>query len=134
VHHPEVRCVALRTVAPLEELVHLRMSAGFAGLVDDQVLFRHVGEISGVIVLGEQVVIGLILARALGLGDGLPPFLGVGKHRVDVDDDSAEGVEAVTHHIADLKSRTVLVLHRLPLSKALALVTGRIAERLPTCA
>ena len=61
------------------------MAHGLSGLVGEEILLRDVGHILGVIVLGKQVIEGLILARTNVFGDGLPPFFGIVENRVDVE-------------------------------------------------
>jgi len=76
---------------------------GLARLVGQQVLLRHVGDVRGFSVLGEQVVERLILVGTHVFGDRQPPLLGVGEHRVDVIDHAPERIEPVAHDLADLE-------------------------------
>ena len=61
-----VRCVeawqigVLVRIVGFEELGDLRMAHRAAGIIDQQVLLRDVGDVLGFLVLGEQMVIGLI--------------------------------------------------------------------------
>ena len=47
----------------LEQLANIGMAQRFARCVGQQVLFRDIGDIFRLVILGEQMVIGLILAR-----------------------------------------------------------------------
>ncbi len=85
----------------LEELRHLRVRHRLAGIVGQQVLFGHVGDIGRLRILGQQMVERLVTARPDLFGDRGQPLLGVGEHRVDVEDDAAERVDPVLHHLAD---------------------------------
>src|SRR6185437_12970755 len=60
------RAVAADVLAALqflEEMRHLRMAYGLAGLVSQQVLLGDVGHVGGLRVLGKQVVERLVAAR-----------------------------------------------------------------------
>ena len=82
-----------------EQLVDLRVAQRLPGLVGQEVLLRHVGDVLGVGVLGEQVIVGLVLVGADLLGDRQPPLLGVVELRIDVEHDAAERVEPVAHDL-----------------------------------
>ena len=88
-------------VRPNEGLVDLRMAHRVAGSVGDEVLFRDIGDIFGFGVFGEEMVERLILARPNLFRDRQPPFLGVGKHRVDVIDHAAKWIAAVSDDLTD---------------------------------
>ena len=45
----------------LEQLGHLRMAQRLVGRVGHEVLLRHIGDVLGVGVLGEQMIEGLVL-------------------------------------------------------------------------
>ena len=60
-----------------EKLRDLRMAQRLAGLVRQQVLLRDVGDVFGLRVFREQVIVGLVLVRADVLGDREPPLFGV---------------------------------------------------------
>ena len=55
------------------------------------------------VVFGQQVVKRLVATGSLFLGNRLPPFLGAVVLGVDIDNDTAEFVEAVTYYLADRK-------------------------------
>ncbi len=79
----------------------MRVADRLAGVVDQQVLLGHVGDRRGLIVLGQQVVVGLVLAGPDLLRDRQPPLLGVGELGVDVEDDSPEREDPVTDDLTD---------------------------------
>jgi hypothetical protein len=76
-----------QAVEILEDLLKLGMvhRAGFA--VFQQVLLADIGDIGPILILGEEVVIGLLAPGAQILGDRFVPFLAVGEDGVDVEDD-----------------------------------------------
>src|SRR5690242_6956237 len=79
-----------------EDLGDLGMPDRFSGLVGQQILLGDVSDILGFRILCEQMVEGLILARAILLGNRQPPFLGVVELRIDVENDAPEGKNPVT--------------------------------------
>ena len=85
----------------LEEMRHLRVRHRLAGLVGQQVLLRDIGDVGGLRVLGQQVIEWLVAARTDLLGDRRQPLLGVGEHRIDVEDHAAEWINSVLHHLPD---------------------------------
>ncbi len=89
----------------LEQLGHLRMAQRLVGGIGHQVLLRHVGDVFGVGVLGEQVIERLILVGSNILGDGAIPLLGIAEGRVDVEDHAAKRIDLVANHLADLEFR-----------------------------
>ena len=89
----------------LEEIANLRMADRLAAFVGQKILLGDVGDVFGLLVLGEQMIKRLILRGPDLLGDRLIPFLGVGEDRVHVEDDAAEREEAVPHDLADAEFR-----------------------------
>jgi hypothetical protein len=49
------------------------------------------------------MIVGLVLARTDLFGNGLPPLLGVVECRIHIEDDTAEGKEAVPDDLPDLE-------------------------------
>ena len=94
-----MRSVALQLIAAIGELaehgIDFRVPNRPAGLIDQQVLFRHIGDISRLGVLGEQMIVGLFLGRPDILGDRQPPLLGIVEARVDIEDHAAKREQAV---------------------------------------
>ncbi|VUX48060.1 conserved hypothetical protein [Candidatus Defluviicoccus seviourii] len=88
-------------LAPGEQLIDLGMGDRLLRIIRHQVLLRHVGDVGCFRVLRQQVVERLVLARADVLRDGKPPFLGVGKLWIDVEDHAAEWEKAVADNFAD---------------------------------
>lgn len=70
------------------------------GLVGQKVLLRDIGDIVGMLVLGQKVIERLILARTIFFRDCLPPFLGVGKYRINVKNNATERVFPVPDDLA----------------------------------
>ena len=54
------------------------------------------------LILGEQVVIGLVLGRTHFLRDGFIPFVCIGENRIDIEDNAAKIEQSVTQNLADL--------------------------------
>src|SRR5262245_53993786 len=88
----------------LEHLGDLRVAQGFTRLVRHQILLRNVGNILSLCVLGEQVIERLIFPWSHLRGYRLIPFLRIGEFRVDVEHDSSKRKQAMSHHLADLKT------------------------------
>jgi hypothetical protein len=88
-----------------EEVVHLRVAHRFARRIFQQVLLRYIGDVFGLVVLGEQMVEGLVLARPDFLRNGLIPFLRVREFGIDVENDAAEREQPVAHHLPDPETR-----------------------------
>ncbi len=86
-----------------EELHHQGVPHGAALRVGQQVLLRDVRDVGRLLVLSQQVVVGLVLRWAHGMGDREPPLLGVAEGGVDVEHHPAERVQAVPHDLTDLE-------------------------------
>jgi hypothetical protein len=91
-----MRCIVARQIGMLvrivgfEELGDLGMAHRAAGIIDQQVLLRDIGDVFGFLVLREQVIERLVLLGPDFLRDRLPPFLGVVERRINVENDTAE--------------------------------------------
>ncbi len=77
------------------------MAHRLAGVVGQEVLLGDIGDQGGLLVLGQQVIEGLVLGRAHVLGDRQPPLFGVGEFRVHVENHAAEREEPVAHHLSN---------------------------------
>ena len=75
-----------------EEIGNVGMFHRHARVIGDQILFAHIGDIVALIILGEQMIEGLIPGRAAVFGNGIIPFLGVRELRVDIKDNTAKGM------------------------------------------
>ncbi len=84
-----------------EDLVDLRVAHWIAGCIGQKVLLRDVGDIFGFRILSEEVIEWLILARPDFFGNGLPPFIGVREHRVDVINNAPERIFPVLDDLTD---------------------------------
>src|SRR6185295_6878375 len=71
--------------------------------IRQQILFRDVSDVFGFQIFGEQVIKRLILVGTYVGGDRLQPFLGVVEHRIDIENDAAERMHAVLHHLTNLE-------------------------------
>src|SRR5690625_6099203 len=92
------RAATSMTLRAVEQVMHpiifseiiadIGMIDRHAALIRDQILLRDIGHVIGRLVLGEEMIEGLILARAHLLGDGMPPLLGIREFGVDIVDDT----------------------------------------------
>ena len=87
----------------LERLADLGMAHRLAGVVRQEVLLRHVGDVLAVFVFGIEVVERLILGRADFRRNRAPPLLRVVEHRVDVEDHATERIDPVFDHLSDIE-------------------------------
>ena len=85
-----------------------RMRYRLSGFIHKKVLLGDVGGVVRLLVLGEQVIIGLIFLGANFLGNRLPPFLGVIEGWVDVEDHAPKGKEPVPNNLSNPKFRLAL--------------------------
>ena len=77
------------------------MAHGLAGVVGEQVLLRHIGDIFRLVVFGEEVIEGLIFFRPDIFGDRFPPLIGVVERRINIVDHPAEGIIAMLDDLSD---------------------------------
>ncbi len=78
-----------------------------ARVVGDEVLFRHIGHVVTLIVLRQKMVERLILGRTAVLRDGLIPLLGIGKLRIDIENNPAKRVLPVANDMSQRVFRTL---------------------------
>ncbi len=96
-------------VEAFKHQLDIRVLDRLAARIGQEVLLGYIGHIGAVLVLGEEVVKRLILARPDFRGNGVPPFLGIGEFRVDVEDHAAKRKDAVPDNGADRKFRYAFV-------------------------
>src|SRR5215467_2145672 len=77
------------------------MPERLTGIVRQQILFGHIGNIFGFGVLGEQMVKGLILVWAHLRRNRLIPLLRVAEERIDIEHHAAKRIDAMPHDLAD---------------------------------
>jgi len=70
-------------------------------LVRHEVLLGDIGDIFGVGILRQEVIVRLLLHRTDIFRDRQPPLVTVGEFRVDVEDDPAEGIPTMTDDLTD---------------------------------
>jgi len=73
-----------------EQLLHRRMADRLSGQILEQILLRHVSNIGCIVILGQQMVVGLILSRADILRNRLIPLFAIAELRIHVKYDSPE--------------------------------------------
>ena len=74
------------------------------GIVE-QVLLADVGDVAGILVFREEVIVRLLAAWPQFERDRLVPFLAVGEDRIDVENDAAEVVLLMANNVANRESR-----------------------------
>jgi hypothetical protein len=82
-----------------------------ASIIGQKILLGDVGDVFGLIVLGEQMIERLIFVWADLRRDRLVPFLGVVEDGIDIEDDTAKRKQAVFDHLADLKFGDPELIH-----------------------
>ena len=85
-----------------EHIVQIGVIDGFTRMVRDKVLLGHIGHVKALLVLGQQVVIGLILERSAVFGDGIVPFVGIGEHGIHVKDHPAKRMFAMADDLSQM--------------------------------
>ena len=66
------------------------MTERLAAVIEQQVLFRDIGDVGVVRVLGVQVIERLFFRWADLFGDRQPPFFGIREFGIDIEDDAAK--------------------------------------------
>ena len=84
-----------------EFLLHLGMAHRDARVVIEQILLGYVGDVGFLLILGQQVIIGLVLAWAHLGGNCLPPLLGVVEFGIHIEYYPAEGEKAVVDDLSN---------------------------------
>ena len=87
----------------IEHFGYLRMPQRLARIVRQQVLFRDIGDIFRLLVLGEQMVERLIFPGSDFGGDRLPPLLGIGIDRVHIENNATKMQEPMANDLPELK-------------------------------
>ena len=86
-----------------EHLFDLGMNDGLPAVVDQQILLRNIGDIRPLFILREQVIERLVFMRANLFGYRQPPLFGVGILGIDIEYDSAEGIDAVADDLTEME-------------------------------
>jgi hypothetical protein len=76
--------------------------------IGKEITLAHIGDIGRIIVFREQVVEGLVAAWPDVFRDRLVPFFRIGKHRIDIEDDTPKGEQAMANHITNAEAGTCL--------------------------
>src|SRR4029079_12757065 len=92
---------ALLRIEAFEEFPDLGMTDRLTGFIIEQVLLGNISDIFGIVVLGEQMVERLVLARTDVFGDRQPPFFGVVEDGIDIKDHAAKREEPMLDHLPD---------------------------------
>lgn len=88
-----------------EHFLDLRMIDRLARIIRKKVLFRDIGHIVAGLILGEEVIKGLVFLRTTVFGNGVPPFLGVLKHGIDIKDHPPERMDPMLDNLSDTEFR-----------------------------
>jgi hypothetical protein len=97
-------------IAP-EILIHLRVPNGRSGVISEQILLRNISRIFRFLILGEQVIKRLVLARARLGGNGVIPFVRIVEFRIDVKNHATELKQAVFDDLSDSKFGCAHAVH-----------------------
>jgi len=87
-------------VVAIEVFPELRVAHRLAGFIDQQVLFRHVGDVLGLIIFGQQVIEWLVLVGPHVFRDCVPPFLRVVENRIHVENYAAEWKQSMADNLS----------------------------------
>lgn len=110
---PDRACEGWRLVANMRSQLESSIAKAFENLMKRRmprwillvIIFKILlTDVGGFAVFREQMVEWLVATRPAFLGNGVPPFLTVGKFRIDIENDTAKGQEAVTHYFTDAKA------------------------------
>ncbi|KWV90818.1 hypothetical protein AUC45_05580 [Erythrobacter sp. YT30] len=71
--------------------------------IGQKIALAHISDIALVLILSEEVIKRLLARRADVFGDGLIPFFGIRKNRINIKHYAAEIEDTVPHDIADPK-------------------------------
>jgi hypothetical protein len=108
--HQILRLGAARSIVTVfdfieKEIIHLRMRYWLAGLIQQQVLFRDIGDIADFRIFGEQVVIRLIPRRPVPFRNGIQPLFRIIKYGINIKNNAAKRVFPMLDDLADAKLR-----------------------------
>lgn len=84
-----------------KEFRELRVPQWLPGFVGQKVLLGHIGDVVRIVVFGEQVVERLIFGWSDIFRYRLIPFLRIGKYGVDVENNTAKGINTVSDDLSD---------------------------------
>jgi len=85
----------------IKALVHHRVSDRVCAVIWQQVLFRDVSNVLGFFVLCVEVIKRLVFVWPDVLGDGVVPFVGIGKDRIYVKDNPSERIHSMLDGLSD---------------------------------
>lgn len=106
----------LKRVNPIlevaEQITKIGVIHGFARLIQHKILFRNISHVIAFFVFGEQMVKRLIPTGPSIFGDGAVPFFAIGKHRINVEDNTAKRMFPVPQDLSQMVFRLRLQ-HRI---------------------
>ena len=76
-----------------------------AGFVNQQVLFRHIGDIGGFQIFGERMEIRLIPRRPISFGNGIQSLFRIVEYGINIKNDAAKRMFPMLDDLADSKLR-----------------------------
>ena len=99
------------------------MTAGLARLIRHEILLRHIRHIGGLIILGQEVIVGLVLGWPKLFGNREPPFVRIIERGIDIKDDSAKWMNSMANDFPDTKASLshIRPVPLLPLNSSLSL-------------
>ena len=91
-------------IRPIENQGELGVPTGLTRLIRHEILLRYIRHIGGLIVLGQEVIIGLVFGRPNLFGNREPPFFRIVERGVDIKNDSAKRMNPVAYDFSDSKT------------------------------
>jgi hypothetical protein len=91
-------------IGAIENQGELRVTARLTRLIQNEILLRHIGHIGGLIILGQEVIVGLVLGWPNLFGNREPPFVRIIERGINIKDDSAKWMNPVTYDFPDSKA------------------------------
>src|SRR5690606_11171734 len=85
----------------LEYFAYAGVPDWLRGTVFQKVLLGDIGDVLGSRVLGDQMIVGLILARPALFGNGLVPFLAIVELLIDVENHARKREQSMAHYLSD---------------------------------
>jgi len=97
-----------RVMAIFEDREHffdLRMIDRLTRIIRKKVLFRNISHIVAGLILGEEMIERLVFFRTAFFGNGVPPFLCVLEHGIDIKDHPPERMDPMLDNLPDIEFR-----------------------------
>lgn len=83
-----------------KQIGYVRMIHRFAGVIGNEVLFRHIGHIIALVIFSQKMVERLVFDRPTFLGDGIVPFICICKFGIHVKNHPSKGMFLVADDLS----------------------------------